>query len=503
VEELGGRRAAASENPARRTNLESRDRGATYEEFLDRFPEYAQTAELDELRRTEYERLDRLGHVYLDYTGGGLYAERQLRQHRELLGESVLGNPHSHNPASQASTELVERAREDVHRFFNADRREYEIIFVPNASGALKLVGEAYPFGRHAGLLLTFDNHNSVNGIREFAHRRGATATYVPVRNPDLRVDCELLHQALLESRSPGSTSAPTRGLFAYPAQSNFSGVQHPLSWVKDARAQGWDVILDCAAYVPTNHLDLRRVGADFVPISFYKMFGYPTGIGALIARREALSRLQRPWFAGGTITIASVQNEDWYRLAPAPAGFEDGTLDYLGLPAVSIGLRYLQSIGMDTIHTRVSCLTGWLIDELLRLRHSNGHPLVRIFGPQNMQGRGATIALHLLDPRGRPYDVYGIETAAGREFISIRTGCFCNPGDGEVAHEITSGDMEPCFRDGTPIVSLTQCQRTIEDATGKVPNTIRVSLGLVSNFADVHRFVAFTGRYRDRLEGR
>ena len=48
-------------------------------------PAYATTSHLDDLRATEYGRLDRQGHVYLDYTGGGLYAESQLRAHMELL----------------------------------------------------------------------------------------------------------------------------------------------------------------------------------------------------------------------------------------------------------------------------------------------------------------------------------------------------------------------------------------------------------------------------------
>ena len=46
------------------------------------------------------------------------------------------------------------------------------------------------------------------------------------------------------------------------------------------------------------------------------------------------------------------------------------------------------------------------------------------------------------------------------------------------------------------------QCQRTIEDKTGNVPNTIRVSLGLASDFADVRRFLAFAESYRDRIAG-
>src|SRR3954462_8754484 len=144
---------------------------------------------IDDLRRTEFGRLDACGHVYLDYTGAGMYAESQLAEHLELLRSHVLGNPHSVNPTSAATTELVERARAAVLAFFRASPDEYEAIFTPNATGALRLVGEAYPFRPGDRFLLTFDNHNSVNGIREFARARGAEPTYVPSVPPDLRVD--------------------------------------------------------------------------------------------------------------------------------------------------------------------------------------------------------------------------------------------------------------------------------------------------------------------------
>src|SRR5512140_2543191 len=101
-------------------------------------------------------------------------------------------------------------------------------VFTPNASGALKLVGESYPFpkGRY---LLTFDNHNSVNGIREFAHVRGAEVTYIPIELPDMRVDDSQLNRELTQPSKRG------HNLFAYPAQSNFSSVQHPLDWIEKA----------------------------------------------------------------------------------------------------------------------------------------------------------------------------------------------------------------------------------------------------------------------------
>jgi len=466
-----------------------------YARFLAEHPGYDATR-IDAMRAEDYARLDEAGHVYLDYTGGGLYAQSQLDAHHGLLASGVFGNPHSHNPTSLASTELVDRAREATRRYFNADPDEYEVIFTANASGALKIVGESYPFSAGDTYLLSYDNHNSVNGVREFARRGGAKVVYVPVRNPELRLD-EVLVERALHDTSPGCSH-----LFAYPAQSNFSGVQHPLEWVTHARELGWDVILDCAAFAPTNRLDLSVVKPDFVPLSFYKMFGYPTGCGALLVRRAMLAKMVRPWFAGGTITLASVQGEGWHHLAPGATGYEDGTVDYLGLPALTIGIEHLERAGIDHIHDRVSALAEWLLCNMRTLTHTNGSPLFRIFGPDEMDRRGSTIAFYLLDPNGAVFDVERVEKRAGDSAISVRTGCFCNPGDGEVAHHLTRDDMAECFEEPDVPVTLQQCQRIIQDATGKVPNTIRVSLGIASNFSDVERFVEFARGFVDKAAG-
>jgi selenocysteine lyase/cysteine desulfurase len=302
-----------------------------YARFMEVYPAYETTSLLSELRAQEYSRLDKRNQTYLDYTGGGLYADSQLRDHMALLREGVFGNPHSTSPASEATTILVERARNYVLEYFNASPEEYVAIFTANATGAIKLVGESYPFGPGDQYLLTFDNHNSINGIREFARAKGTNVTYVPVIPPELRLDANKLVSSLDDARL-GSNN-----LFAYPVQSNFSGVQHPLEWIAEAQARGWDVLADCAAFLPTNRLDLSRWHPDFVPLSFYKIFGYPTGVGCLLARRAALTKLSRPWFAGGTITIASVQAED-HHMAEGETAFEEGTVNYLNLPAVEIG---------------------------------------------------------------------------------------------------------------------------------------------------------------------
>ncbi len=462
-----------------------------YSDFLARYPGYLSTSRLDELRATEYRRLDEQNHVYLDYTGGGLYAESQLSAHFEMLRSGVFGNPHSANPTSTLMTEHVERTRAFILRYFNA-ASDYVVIFTLNASGALKLVGESYPFASGGSYLATFDNHNSVNGIREFARARGAAVAYAPLTVPDLRLD-----KAQLETRL--SEADPARdNLFAFPAQSNFTGVQHPLELVERAQSNDWDVLLDAAAFVPASRLDLTAVRPEFVAVSFYKMFGYPTGVGALLVRRAALAKLRRPWFAGGTVNFASVQARA-HVLSTGEAGFEDGTLNYLSIPAVEIGLEHILSIGIDTIHARVGCLTGWLLEQLLALRHTNGRACVRIYGPVTIEACGGTVTFNLYDPEGHLLDYRRIEEMAGAEGISLRTGCFCNPGVGEIAEGLTLEDMEAGYSLGEGI-NLQSFLRLMQSmGNNKSAGAIRASVGLATNFADVWRFLGFLDGFRDQ----
>lgn len=482
--------------------MEDRSERAAYLEFLLHYPDYGQTQLLDELRASEYQRLDREQHVYLDYTGGGVYAESQVRQHAELLNSKVFGNPHSGSPSSAASTSLIEEARRAVLAWFNAPHDQYTAVFTANATSALKLVGEAYPFGPNSRYLMTADNHNSVNGIREFAVSRGAAVAYAPLTTPDLRVDRSALN-ALLEAKhfcSPDASSPPlAASLFAFPAQSNFSGVRHPLDLVDQAHACGWDVLLDAAAFVPTNALNLSNVQADFVCISFYKMFGYPTGVGCLLIRNTVLPKLKRPWFAGGTVNFATVQGRR-HILAPGEAGFEDGTLNYLSIPAVRVGLAHLESIGVDTIHTRVRCLTGWLLRQLMDLRHSNGRHLVRVYGPVDTVERGGTVTMNFYDPYGHLLDYRRVEELAGEQRISLRTGCFCNPGAGETAEGLTEEDMVAAAESG-PGMTLPRFLQFITHRGGKGAGAIRVSFGLASNFTDAYTFVKFVSGFRDQTQ--
>jgi selenocysteine lyase/cysteine desulfurase len=458
--------------------------------FVGDHPDYLSTHAVDSLRAREYRRLDAQQHAYLDYTGASLHAESQVLEHAKLLNEHIFGNPHSASPSSHNMTKLVEETRRAVLDWFNASPDEYVAIFTANATGALKHVGESYPFSQGAGLLLTVDNHNSVNGIREFARAKGAPVDYAPLTVPELRIDRGSL-EAMLAAPSTGP------GLLAFPAQSNFTGVKHPLDVIELAHARGWDVLLDAASFVPTNRLDLSAVKPDFVSISFYKMFGYPTGVGCLLARSSALAAMKRPWFAGGTVSFATVGGRACI-LSSGEAGFEDGTLNYLAIPAVDIGLRHLRSVGVDTINTRVRCLTSWLLQRLVQLQHTNGHHMVRIYGPTTMDSRGGNIAMNFYDPDGHLIDYRRVEEMAGDAGISLRTGCFCNPGAGETAEGITEADIRAALELDANM-NLGRFLDLVTSRGGKSAGAMRVSFGLVSNFADAQRFVQFAESLRDQ----
>ncbi|MDV9178285.1 aminotransferase class V-fold PLP-dependent enzyme [Streptomyces sp. W16] len=447
------------------------------------------TVDLDELRAHDFGYLDAEGHTYLDCMGAGLAPSSLVRASAARITGGVFGNPHSESPASRASGGLLAEARAAVLRHFAADPAEYTVVFTANATAALRLVGESYPFAPGSRLVMLLDNHNSVNGLREYARAAGASTEYIPVHGRELAVDEERLRTAL-------TARSRRRGLLAYPAQSNFTGVRHSLEWIATAQEHGYDVLLDAAAFVPANPLDLSRFHPDFTVVSWYKVFGYPTGIGSLIVRREALARLRRPWFSGGTIYAASAQAQ-WHVLADGEAAFEDGTVNFLSIPDITAGLEWIDAIGMDRVHDHVARLTGQLLTGVAKLRHSDGSPMARVYGPTDSgPARGGTVALNLLGADGRVIDERVVARDSAERRISLRFGCFCNPGAGEAAFALPLRGLRSAAR---------RPMRSLEDYLDVLglpsAGAVRVSVGVSSQPRDVETFLEFVAdTYRDRV---
>jgi selenocysteine lyase/cysteine desulfurase len=437
------------------------------------------------LRNAEYSRLDKDGHVYLDYTGGNQYAASQITKHLEMLQNEVLGNPHSKNPTSKRATVLTSKARNRVIEYFRAE--DYFCVFTMNATHALKIVGEGYPFSKNGYFMLLTDNHNSVNGIREYAKEYNAGFNYVRINVEDLCINKqELLYN--LKSHNDKENK-----LFAFPAQSNVTGVKHDLKWIEIAQNEGWDVLVDAAAYVPSSRLDLSKVKPDFVSVSFYKIFGYPTGIGCLLVKKSKFNKLVKHWYAGGNVTMASAVVPHHF-LEEDHQRFEDGTINYLDIPAVKIGLDYIDSIGIEKIGERVCSLTSYLCSELQKLYHTNGKQIIKTFGPKNRKNSGATVIMSILDSEGKLYPYAEFEEFANTKMISIRSGCFCNPGIDEISNCISTKALSDYF--------ASRDQGNCDDVMGylsKMRGATRVSLGIASTKADVDIFIEFIKSIKDK----
>ncbi|KAF9235254.1 PLP-dependent transferase [Melanogaster broomeanus] len=444
------------------------DATRAYEAFLKSFPEYQKTWIIDTLRRTDFSRLERAGENYVDYMGGAQHPESLVRVHGDFLTQSVMGNTHSVSNR---------RAREAVLSFFNAPPW-YTVIFTANASGALKLVGEAFPFKEGSTYVLGADSHNSVHGIREFARRRGAQVHYIPSTSTGGFVTSTA--QDLLRTNRPLSSS--THSLFALTGQSNISNAKNPLSILEHATSLGYYTLLDAAALAPTSVISLTETPVDAMAVSFYKMFGYPTGVGALVVKESFLGVLERPWFAGG---MASKLHEQ----------FEDGTINYLSLSAVTDGLRFLTAY-LPFLPLRLSCLTRFLISSLAQLRHdTTGTPVVKILSrlPSrrlkfigDQSDSGSTVSLIFLSPTGEMLPNSFIEYIATTQNISLRTGCMCNPGGAAALLGIQD------------FMGRLSCGTIVGNELG----VVRISLGLGSDWGDAWRVIKFAeglGRERSR----
>lgn len=350
------------------------------------------------------------GDIYADHTGEPPIAHTLADAHNALIKSRRWGNPHSSHGPSRASAEKIEEARAAILRFFNADPAVYAVVLGSNASWAIHTL--RHLDWRRATFARTVDNHNSVNGLREVAAAHRARNVVVPMMASGA-IDEERLAQTLAMRGSGGLK------LFAYPGKSNASGRVHGFEPARLAQEAGWVVLLDAAALAANDRIDLGGdVKPEFVSASLYKICGHPTGVGALLVRRDAFELFRRRCFAGGTVKFVGVKDpghvlDEWH------AGLEDGTPNFLGLLGVPSGLEWVNGLGPIKDHARAVARS--LYDRLVPLRDQGR---VQIYSQPE-----ADLVTFALVRDGRVEDPEKFEHAADARQIFVRSGCFCNPG--------------------------------------------------------------------------
>lgn len=461
--------------------------------FLGKHPKY-NSPFLDELRRTDFKRLDDPRHpsCYLDYTGAGLYPESLAKSFSDQLIKNVYGNPHSTNPSSQLSSRANEQAKRTILAYLDANPNVYDLVWTYNATGAIKIVAEGYPYQAGQKLVISADSHNSVNGMRAFADIAGAQVEYLdlPDDTRGLIAPTNALTEKLFSLK--GSSTSP--GLFVTTAQSNITGLKAPIHEIIPlASSLGYTTLLDAAALLPTSRLSLEKLhgSLDAVAFSIYKMIGLPTGLGALVIKKDLLERLRKPWFCGGTVQLVQAPGTA-VTMEQGPARFEDGTTDFLSTILIPPAFAILEKALKNSLGERVAALTYWTIDQMTKIKHEAGSsPFILVRSPnvtlpkaEMAQLHGGLIAFEVMDKMGEYVSCEVIEYAASLKGISLRAGCMCNPGG--AASIMHMKDMMDKLQSG-------ETKKDIQAKWGvRAAGVTRASFGLASNFSDAHFFVSF-----------
>lgn len=303
-----------------------------------------------ELLNNEYIKLN--GECYLDHAGTTLYSNTQIKKNINDLTTSIYPNPHSATGTGNETFDIIERTRYRYFFFtfslsqysvffiyriklkyfflnrildlFKARSDEYSLIFTSGATASLKIIAETFKFhsnnspdiNKNGNFVYLQDNHTSVLGMRDLVVKNGAKL-HCLTHEKALNIFSSKIQEIKIKNQADNSKN---NSLFVYSAQSNFSGFKYPLEWIDNTKngilnsitndSTNWYILLDAAGFVGTNSLNLSVYKPDFICLSFYKIFGYPSGIGALIVKNSSANVLDKIYYGGGTVNMAhSIKN--------------------------------------------------------------------------------------------------------------------------------------------------------------------------------------------------
>jgi len=422
------------------------------------------------IERAEFEWLNERKTAYCDYNGHPPLSKKLYDSFSSFSAATsanvmlrMLGNPHT----AKAETAAVREARLKVLKHFGSEFGEYEIVFTSGATGAIKVVGDYFPFNeRGAAMSYLSDNHTSVLGLRNLARSEGASCFVVDSE----RFVSEIVFQgkknekekclddrngALIKKKiswyarrsSSGNDAARVDGvsrttttttqrkaphLFAYNDESNFHGqgvCEHKMREKVREINKTFEcfTLLDASKSASSNPVSLKDVPKehrpDFIVASAYKIFGYPTGVGFLLVSNRAMRLLERrmneKYFGGGTANAIDAET-DFFVAKEGAAGLECGTLPFQQIAMLPKCFEWYNSIGgAEAIRKKSGYVGEVLASGLWNLRHANGKHIVEVYGSQWRH-----LAEHLMSKAD--YDNrYENLTYDGRKIISLSTVAF------------------------------------------------------------------------------
>ncbi len=305
---------------------------------------------------------------------------------------------------SERATKAYEDAREVVARFINA-RESREIIFTRNTSEGMNLIAYTYGMANvNAGdeiVISIMEHHSNILPWQYICQVKGAVLKFMYVDRETGEIP-----------ESEYAKITPKTKIVSVTHVSNVLGTTNPVKKIGEiAHKNGAVMIVDGAQSTPHIKVDVQDMGADFFAMSGHKLCG-PMGIGAVWGKLELLEAMP-PFLRGGEmIEYVTETSATW---AEVPHKFEAGTVSAGDAVGMAAAIRYIQSIGIDTIEKHDIELTTRLMKKLSKIPHVN------IIGNKD-PARRCGIVTFTIDGV-HPHD---IATLLSEENIAIRAGHHC-----------------------------------------------------------------------------
>jgi len=307
-------------------------------------------------------------------------------------------------PLSVEATDIYERARETVRDFIGA-RSAREIVFTRNTTESLNLVAYSYGLTHvKAGdevLVSIMEHHSDLLPWQMVCRQTGAELKFIECA-PDGSVDLQQIESLITERTK----------IVAMTQVSNVLGRKYPVKEVAAmAHKKGAVMVVDGAQSTPHMPVNVQELGADFFAFSGHKVFG-PMGIGGLYGREDLLEEMP-PFLSGGEMIESVTRTGAVY--AELPHKFEAGTVNAAGAAGLAAAIRYVQSVGFDTIQQREHDLTANALARVLAVPH------VHVLGTDRPEDHNGIITFTV--DGVHPHDISEIMASDG---VNIRAGHHC-----------------------------------------------------------------------------
>ena len=302
------------------------------------------------------------------------------------------------------ATEQYEHARERVARFVHA-KSEREIIFTRNTTEGINLVAYSYALPQLKPgdeiLVTIMEHHSNLLPWQMVCRQTGATLKFI---------DCEM--DGRLDLNKVSEIITDKTKIVAVTHVSNVIGRVNPIREIADmAHRVGAVIVVDGAQSTPHIPVDVQALDADFLAFSGHKVFG-PMGIGALYGKRRLLEKMP-PFLSGGEMIESVTRTGATY--AELPYKFEAGTGNAAGAVGLHAAIRYMQSVGFDTMHERETALLARMMAGMADM------PFIHVLGSEIPEEHSGIVTFTVDDVH--PHDVSEILAADG---VCIRAGHHC-----------------------------------------------------------------------------